>query len=149
MYILILSHDEMNHIWWKTHPSVFKYGQRQFLYILACARQNQYNDALPISLGIPGSASAQSDHSLRCLHEESFGPWIPFEQTAKTDQTEVDTVLVTPFYSLLIRRMEGVYGFQVVRHVVILISFPLNTLRTNWWNLTKFCICIDIDKMYV
>ena len=26
------------------------------------------------------------------------------------------------------------------------ILFPLNILRTNWWILTKICICIDIDK---
>ena len=23
------------------------------------------------------------------------------------------------------------------------ISFPLNILRTNWWNVTRFCICIE------
>ena len=27
------------------------------------------------------------------------------------------------------------------------ISFPINFFRTNWQNLTKFCICIDIDKI--
>ena len=30
-------------------------------------------------------ASAQSDQSLRCPHEESLGPWLPFERIAKTD----------------------------------------------------------------
>ena len=30
-------------------------------------------------------ASAQYDQSLRCPHEESLGPWLPFERTAKTD----------------------------------------------------------------
>ena len=29
-------------------------------------------------------ASTQSDQSLRCPHEESFGPWLPIERTAKT-----------------------------------------------------------------
>ena len=29
-------------------------------------------------------ASAQSDQSLRCPHEESLDPWLPFERTAKT-----------------------------------------------------------------
>ena len=29
------------------------------------------------------------------------------------------------------------------------ILFPLNILRTNWWSLTRFCICIDIDKLQV
>ena len=28
----------------------------------------------------------KSDQSLRCPHEESLGPWLPFERTAKTDQ---------------------------------------------------------------
>ena len=31
-------------------------------------------------------ASTQSDQSLRCPHEESLDPWLPFERTAKTDQ---------------------------------------------------------------
>ena len=29
-------------------------------------------------------ASAQSDQSLRCPHEESLGPWLHIERTAKT-----------------------------------------------------------------
>ena len=29
-------------------------------------------------------ASAQSNQSLRCPHEESLGPWLPIERTAKT-----------------------------------------------------------------
>ena len=29
------------------------------------------------------------------------------------------------------------------------ISLPLNILRNSWQNLTKFCICIDIENMYV
>ena len=32
---------------------------------------------------------------------------------------------------------------------VILTSFPLNILRTNSWNLTKFSICIDVDQICV
>ena len=31
-------------------------------------------------------ASAQSDQSLGCPHEESLDPWLPFECTAKTDR---------------------------------------------------------------
>ena len=31
-------------------------------------------------------ASAQSDQSLGCRHEENLGPWLPFERTGKTDQ---------------------------------------------------------------
>ena len=27
------------------------------------------------------------------------------------------------------------------------ILFPLNILNTNIWKLTKFCICIGIDKI--
>ena len=36
-------------------------------------------------------ASAQSDRSLRCPHEESSGPWLPIECTAKTWSDWVDT----------------------------------------------------------
>ena len=32
-------------------------------------------------------ASARSDQSLRCPHEETLGPQLPIERTAKTDQT--------------------------------------------------------------
>ena len=32
-------------------------------------------------------SDAQSDQCLRCPHEESSGPWLPFERTAKADQT--------------------------------------------------------------
>ena len=31
----------------------------------------------------------------------------------------------------------------------IKILFPVNILRTNGWNFTKFYICIHIDKFYV
>ena len=29
------------------------------------------------------------------------------------------------------------------------IPFSLNILRTNWWNLTKLGMCINIDKIYI
>ena len=32
-------------------------------------------------------ASAQSNQSIRCPHEETLGPQLPIERTAKTDQT--------------------------------------------------------------
>ena len=32
-------------------------------------------------------ASAQSDQSLRCPHEQTLGPQLPIERTTKTDQT--------------------------------------------------------------
>ena len=35
----------------------------------------------------PGHPSTQSDQSLCCLHEETLGPQVPVERTAKTDQT--------------------------------------------------------------
>ena len=51
----------------------------------------------------------------------------------------------------------GYIGFALsFRHSVIpsfrksvTISFPLNILRTNGHNLTKFCIHINIDSIYV
>ena len=42
-------------------------------------------------------ASAQSDQSLRCPHEESLGPWLPTERTAKTDQTGHPLSLIRVF----------------------------------------------------
>ena len=38
-------------------------------------------------------ASAQSDQSLRCPHEESLGPWLPIKRTAKTQITQTDLSL--------------------------------------------------------
>ena len=31
--------------------------------------------------------------------------------------------------------------------VIVKISFPFNTFWTNWWNLNKFCICMDLNQM--
>ena len=31
--------------------------------------------------------------------------------------------------------------------IIVRISFPFNIFRTNRWNLTKFCLCIDNDKI--
>ena len=39
-------------------------------------------------------ASAQSDQSLPCVHEESLGPKLPLKSTAKTDQTGWMTRLI-------------------------------------------------------
>ena len=49
-------------------------------------------------------ASAQSDQSLRCLHEESLGPWQAFEGTAKTDQNPgpMGAVLKNDVHSVLV-----------------------------------------------
>ena len=50
--------------------------------IWAATWQNQQNECAPSEDS--AWASAQSDQSLRCLHEESLGPWLPTERTAKT-----------------------------------------------------------------
>ena len=42
----------------------------------------------------PAWASAQSDQSLRCPHEESLRPQLLIEHTAKTDQTGSDAQVV-------------------------------------------------------
>ena len=51
-------------------------------------------------------ASVQSDHSLRCRHEESFGPKLPIERNVKTDQTGLEQsdlgLYCLPFRSNLI-----------------------------------------------
>ena len=52
--------------------------------ILATAWQNQESGCAPSKRLRSAWASAQSDQSLRCLHEESLGPLLPIERTAKT-----------------------------------------------------------------
>ena len=49
-------------------------------------------------------ASTQSDQSLRCPHEESLGPWLPFERTAKTDQnpSPMEAVLKNDVHYVLV-----------------------------------------------
>ena len=40
----------------------------------------------------------------------------------------------------------GTFVIELWSLIDVRISFPINILRTNRHNLTKFCICIDIDK---
>ena len=55
------------------------------IQIWAASWQNEQNDCTQWRLR-SAWASAQTDH-LRCPHEESLGPKLPIEHTAKTDQT--------------------------------------------------------------
>ena len=50
----------------------------------ATAWQNQQNDMCAQRRFRSAWASAQSDQSLRCPHEEALRPWLPIERTAKT-----------------------------------------------------------------
>ena len=52
--------------------------------IWAAAWQNQQNDLCAQQRLRSAWASAQSDQSFRCGHEETFGPLLPNERTAKT-----------------------------------------------------------------
>ena len=52
--------------------------------IWASSWQNQQNGMCTQWRLRSAWASAQSDQSLRCPHEESFGPYQPIERTAKT-----------------------------------------------------------------
>ena len=45
----------------------------------------------------PSEDSAQADQSLRCPHEESLGPQLPIQRTAKTDQTGRTSRLIRVF----------------------------------------------------
>ena len=61
-------------------------------HIWAASWQNQQNGMCTQRRLRSAWASAwclvhQSDQSLRCQHEESLGPQLPIERTAKTDQT--------------------------------------------------------------
>ena len=53
----------------------------------AAARQDQKNDMCVQRRLRSAWASAQSDQGLHCPHEESLGPHLPNERTAKTDHT--------------------------------------------------------------
>ena len=57
------------------------------MYTWAAAWQNQLNGNCTQRRHWSACASAQSDQSLRCPHEETLGPQLPLERTAKTDQT--------------------------------------------------------------
>ena len=68
-------------------------------------------------------ASAQSDQSLRCLHEETLGPWLPIERTAKTDQTGQMPRLIWVFAGctcyfvvFITRRLNWAHYYQGYRH---------------------------------
>ena len=54
---------------------------------LGAAWQNQQNDLCAQRRLRSAWASAQSDQSLCCPHEETLGPQLPIGRTAKTDQT--------------------------------------------------------------
>ena len=53
----------------------------------AASWQNQQNGMCAQRRPKSAWASTQSDQSLRCVHEESFGPYLPIKHTVKTDQT--------------------------------------------------------------
>ena len=54
------------------------------LFIWAASWQNQQNGLCTQRRLRSACSSAQSDQSLRCPHEESLGPKLPIERTAKT-----------------------------------------------------------------
>ena len=59
-------------------------GDSVAMYTWAAAWQNQQNGHCAQWRHRSAWASSQSDQSLRCLHEETLGPQIPIERTAKT-----------------------------------------------------------------
>ena len=81
--------------------------------------------------------------------------------TEGTDRKDVFFYQVHNFNSILVSsdilkpRFEkggGLYWIWDVRHSVhhsVIILFPLNILRSNAQNFTKFYICIHIDKIYI
>ena len=60
-------------------------------------------------------ASAWSDQSLRCSHEETLGPQLPIERTAKTDQTGWVPRLIRVFAG----RTDHFVGFVMRRLILI------------------------------
>ena len=58
--------------------------QKYSFSIWAAAWQNQQKNLCAKRRLRSAWASAQSDQSLRCLHEEALGPWLSLEHKAKT-----------------------------------------------------------------
>ena len=59
---------------WKIAVMIFKFEQLSFIEIWAATWQNQQNGMCAQQRLRSAWASAQSDQSLRCQHEESLGP---------------------------------------------------------------------------
>ena len=82
---------------WNTHKIMW-----------AASRQNQQNGLCARRRLRSAWESTQSDQSLRCPHEESLGPYLPIERTAKTDQTGRMSRLTSslahmPFFGFVVR----------------------------------------------
>ena len=62
---------------------------------------------------------------------------------------EFDNILHTGYALILTRSGLGSLFFANLKKVmaIVRILYPLNILKMNLWNLRKFCICIDIDKL--
>ena len=60
---------------------------------------------------------AQSDQSLRCPHEETLGPQLPIECTAKTDQTGWIPRLICPCWAHM-----PFVGFVMRRLILVLLA---------------------------
>ena len=84
MFWLVAQHE--------VQSSIINLQQIILLYVSkinkwASSWQNQQNDLCAQRRLRSAWASAQSDQSLRCPHEESLDPQLPIEHTAKNDQT--------------------------------------------------------------
>ena len=111
--------------------------------------------------------------SLRCPHEEAFGPWLPSERTAKTDQSgrtprliwvfarrtchSVGFVVLRLIYVLLCSCLFAGLAFIVFDLVVKLLACILYIIRVcvddvtlyQWWvGWKQFCICITVNRAY-
>ena len=69
---------------------------------------------------------------------------------------KIDRILPNFVYALILTRSRfGLLPVIFLKFVMlwplvdVRISFPLNIFRTNGQNSIKFCICIDIGKIYV
>ena len=51
------------------------------------------------------------------------------------------------YTSIFIKQSQSYGPWWSMMMIFFRILFPLNILSTKWWNLTKVCICIDIDKI--
>ena len=111
-----------------------KFIQMHMCFIWAASWRNQQNDFCAQQRLWSAWASAHSDQSLRCPHEETLGPQLPIECTAKT-LIRVFAEHTDYFVSFVMRRLIfSAYSFTVVlfASLKIAVKFWILEEKINW-----------------
>ena len=100
-------------------------------YIWAASWQNQQNGMCAQRRLWSDWASAQSEQSLRCPHEESLGPYLPIKHTAKTHLTGRMPRLICAFPGHTVIFVGFVMGWLISR--IIYTSWDWGESETQLW----------------